>query len=1139
MPRCPTCHRRLAAAVPCPADGAVTATVVPVLNDFGASAPQVPGFITGSLLGSGGFGSAWAATDDCGTTVAIKVSHTADVDAAWKWSREAAILARVGPPHVPAFHSSGTLADGRPYLVMERLAGGTLADALEGWQAPPAPAVFAQLGCALLESVAALHARGVVHRDLKPENVFLAVAPDQPARARLVDFGFSRAASSDAGHTRTVSAAGAGTAEYMAPEQITGQEADARADVYALGLLLYEMLTLRLPFVGDRRQLEYAHLSFRPPPPSDFAAVPAPVEEVILRCLAKEPGSRFSDAAVLRAAFWAATADLSPAPPAPPAPRTDARRAPLAAGERQKMVLIFAQGPRVAGGEVQTVLQPFAGQVAHAQPGLAVYAFGHRAGNSPAQRALAAAKALSARGLGERLIIDLGEVTVKERPGGARLFGSVLSEMDRYPRPVEPPGLLITAAACALVPGVVIRPAAYRPGCFVPGEGIAEDAYSSTVLPDSLPPLVGRGELLQVLLAEAVRAVAARAPRVAAVLASPGLGKTRVARELGRLLRTQLPAAQLIELSAREPLGSDTDETLAELLRRALDLPAAAPPDGGRELLGDRLGDLARETWASAALLLRWIAPDHPEVVALRFAPGVLRANMARAALEALHRLASRRPVLVVLDDAHWADDTLLEALEQATTSPLPFWVCAFGRPAFAEGRPSWGQRAGHHHSAALEALDGEGAAELCRHLLLPATNVPEPVITRLADRAQGVPLLLCDLVRGLRREGLVRELPGGAWYVATEVLDWLPDSPLVEWIAGRELDQLPFDLAAHARLMSLLWSPITVEEVNGVLGRMERDLADAFPMDSRVAVRRLGELGLLVKSRAGAFSFRNRMLHEGVARRLGEMVSARVHRAALAFYRSAPMEDTARTARLAWHAARAGERQEAATAYLALAEAARDRHSYLEGDLLYTQALSQLEDGDEGRRLRALKGRGNLRYRLGRYAGALEDLALARELAERGGDPVTQADVMLDESMALEWAMEWHRSRALAERARELARGIEAPALQARVLLATGRSLHRFNQDREAVAPLRQAMALAQQVGDEGYEVQVVAGLLLGFLLPIFGMLDEGEDYLAQVERLCLDKGDEMGRQPCTRSRDALLQAWPDGIPGRGRDRA
>ena len=82
---------------------------------------------------------------------------------------------------------------------------------------------------------------------------------------------------------------------------------------------------------------------------------------------------------------------------------------------------------------------------------------------------------------------------------------------------------------------------------------------------------------------------------------------------------------------------------------------------------------------------------------------------------------------------------------------------------------------------------------------------MPEPVVARLTDRAQGVPLLLCDLVRGLRREGLVRQQAGGAWYVATEVLDQLPDSPLVEWIAGRELDQLPPDLAAHARLMSLL----------------------------------------------------------------------------------------------------------------------------------------------------------------------------------------------------------------------------------------------------------------------------------------------------------------------------------------------
>jgi tetratricopeptide (TPR) repeat protein len=1078
--------------------------------------PGVPGFTATSLLGTGGFGSVWEATDAGGTAVAIKVSHAADPDTCQQLEREATILARVGAPHVPLLRGSGTLPDGRPYLVMELLSGSTLADEMQRWPAVLSMTRVRELGGALLESAAALHARGIVHRDLKPENVFLVSSgPGQP-HATLMDFGFSHSTDPVPALAESVSVAGAGSAEYMAPEQITGTEVDARADVYALGLLLFEMVTLRLPFVGDRRELAYAHLSFRPPRPSDFADVPASLEEVIMRCLAKDPAARFSDAGRLREAFTQALSNL-PGSANGPAARPSAARAGtgamvLGAVERHKMVLVFAQGPRVSGVATQARLPPFGGQVAHAQPGLAVYAFTHRASSSPGQRALAAARALLAAGLAERLIVDLGEVTVKSRPSGSRLFGPVFTEATRYPAAGDPPGIMLAAAACALYPSEPRAPVPGRPGYFA----LAASAAGASALPIAASQhapaaLVGRSELLRVLLGEAARALADRRPRVASVLGEPGLGKTRVARELGRLLATQMPEAELIELVAREPGGSSADDPLAELLRRALELPLLPRSEGGHVLVDQGLGALARETHVSAALLLGWIAPHHPAVAALRAAPGVLRANMARAGFEALRHLASRRPVLVLLDDAHWADDTLLDALEQATASELPLWVCAFGRPVFADARPTWGQRAAHVHIERLGPLDRESAAELCRLLLQPAARVPEPVIARLTDRAEGVPLLLCELVRELRGEGLVQEQTGGSWCVATEVLDELPSSPLGDWIAGRELDQLPPDLAAHARLLSLLSARITTDEVNGVLRGMERDLADAFLMDTRVAIERLQQRGLLVQHRAEGFGFRNTMLREGVARTVGEALANRIHRSALAFYRSAPLPEATRTSRLAWHAARAGERREAATAYLSLAESARERHNYLEADLLYTQALSHLDHAEEDGRLRALQGRGSMRYRLGRYQGSLEDLEQARALAVRGGDAATQADVMLDEAMALDWLFSWPRSRELAEKARDLVEGLEAPVLQARVLLALGRSFQRFNQDREAADLLREASRRAEAIGDEGYEVQVTAGLMLGFLLPFLGLLDEAEERLQGISRLCEAKGDEL----------------------------
>jgi eukaryotic-like serine/threonine-protein kinase len=146
-----------------------------------------------------------------------------------------------------------------------------------------------------------------------------------------------------------------------------------------------------------------------------------------------------------------------------------------------------------------------------------------------------------------------------------------------------------------------------------------------------------------------------------------------------------------------------------------------------------------------------------------------------------------------------------------------------------------------------------------------------------------------------------------------------------------------------------------------------------------------------------------------------------------------------------------------------------------------------------------------------------------------RVGDAATQADVMLDESMALDWLFEWHRSRDLAGLAQELVRGQALPALQARVLLAVGRSFHRFNQDSEAIELLREADRLGETIGDDGYEVQVTAGLLLGFLLPFLGRLDEAEEQLERVNRLVSPKGDELHQAAMWNNRSCLWIARND----------
>ncbi|MCP4249040.1 MAG: serine/threonine protein kinase, partial [bacterium] len=204
-------------------------------------------------LGEGGFAVVWSAVPEEGSeAVAIKVGHVSTGKLRQHFTREAAALRRVGAPYVPEVYDSGTLADGRPYLVMELLEGAPLATHLGKLDKAPDITWVHGVGDAILGGLEAVHKAGLVHGDLKPDNVFIDFT-DDGVRARLLDFGIVRSATTEHAdemdEERTKEEV-VGSAEYMAPEQFDGH-ADTRADLYAAGVLLYELLTLRVPFVGD------------------------------------------------------------------------------------------------------------------------------------------------------------------------------------------------------------------------------------------------------------------------------------------------------------------------------------------------------------------------------------------------------------------------------------------------------------------------------------------------------------------------------------------------------------------------------------------------------------------------------------------------------------------------------------------------------------------------------------------------------------------------------------------------------------------------------------------------------------------------------------------------------------------------
>jgi tetratricopeptide (TPR) repeat protein len=410
-----------------------------------------------------------------------------------------------------------------------------------------------------------------------------------------------------------------------------------------------------------------------------------------------------------------------------------------------------------------------------------------------------------------------------------------------------------------------------------------------------------------------------------------------------------------------------------------------------------------------------------------------------------------------------------------------------------------------------MEPLGQEDAAELCRRLLLPAENVPGRAIERLVARARGLPILLVELVRGLKAQGLVRQRGHeGGWYVATDELDRVPDLPLVDWLAQREMAALPEALSTHVRLVALLGDELRREEIAGVVTELDREGAGgSISLDPEVATRRLLELRVLAE-RGGRIGFRHPLQREAVARSAGDTERRAVHRAAFRYYLlAAALPERERLPRLAFHAEESGLRAEAASLWLRIAEDLRARHAYLEAETLYTRALDQLAPEDSRGRFVALRGRGLVRYRLGRYEDAIADLVAAQGRARALHDPHGEVDCLLDEATALDWMNDFERSTERVAAAVALVGERPVPLAAARIELARGRSLLRAARWPDAVAALQSAAERAEPLGDEGYETLVVGLLLLGFVLPHLGRAEEAEKVLSRALALASERAD------------------------------
>jgi len=252
----------------------------------------------GPRIARGGMATVYEALDQrLDRVCAVKVMHSGlgdDHDFAARFVREARSAARLSHPNVVAVFDQGD-DDGTLFLAMEYIPGHTLRDVIRK-ESPMPPAKALTLLEPVLSALAAAHAAGLIHRDVKPENVLLA----DDGRVKVADFGLARAVSAETQHTATGGVL-IGTVSYLSPELVVDGRADARSDVYAAGVLLYEMLTGRKPHEGESPiQVAYKHVHEDVPPPShEVPGIPPYVDALVARATARDPQLRPTDARVL------------------------------------------------------------------------------------------------------------------------------------------------------------------------------------------------------------------------------------------------------------------------------------------------------------------------------------------------------------------------------------------------------------------------------------------------------------------------------------------------------------------------------------------------------------------------------------------------------------------------------------------------------------------------------------------------------------------------------------------------------------------------------------------------------------------------------------------------------------------------
>ncbi len=1089
------------AAIEAPSSGATPHEAVAeghVLHGELGRALAARGYELRDRVGQGGMGEVFLARQaSVGRDVAVKVLRArSGPDDRARFTREARAIAALRHPHVVHLYDYVLAEDGGACIVMEHVSGGSLAE-LFARERRLSLARVIPIVVQICDALAEAHGKGIVHRDLKPANVLLTRVEGYGDFAKVLDFGIAhwRGESADGEDRLTQTGMIYGTPRYLSPEQILGTSIGPRSDLYALGVVLFEALAGETPFGGHMdAALLFKHLKEAPPPlPPDVSRPPA-LDDLLSRLLAKSPSLRPASAGALRKELLALL-PMRAGSVVPPSATPSG-----AVAERRRVVVIdvsFVERARLASAPdaahtiarrcqtvIDAVVRRHAGTVTTRSATGAQIVFG-----APVARADDLSRALEvALALPVALAAvdpDLVEVRVgvaegaavsgalrEGADGGLFVSGLPVGEAEDLRKLASPSEVRVSRGVARNTPhGIAFVLSSDG------GSAIASRVEHTTAREQ---PFVGREQEQAQLDGVLDRAQAEGQGATIVIAGEAGMGKTRLTDRL--LARGRERAMRVARTTIAEADFAGEDEVFSRLLKSLLALPEGA--SDLRSAVEQRLGpDVLSDD--------EWLALLHALGVPLSLDQGRHRDAMDPAArLASFHGMlgsvlaheARRQPLVVVIEDLHWADASALATIEVLVglTLASPVVLVLTTR---VEEEDRWRHVLVGHEPTRLELapLDAASARTLASLL---GVDEGERRAT-LVDRAGGHPLLLTELVRSAGVEDDT-PIPTSVQGLVHARVDRLPSADRAAIAAASVLGARLRASDLAAMIDDASYEPTALEEHR--LLRRERDGGLAFVH----ALVRDAVYGSLVEERRRSLHARAAEVLVGSAGPVALHLDRAGSPLAAQAYVDAASADVARHALVAArrHLDRAGEVARDDVDRLAIAGASGNVELAL-GDV--TRALGRFDDL---RRLasasadvfRAEIGRASALRTANRWDDALAALDRAREVAEPGG----AAEARIHQ---LRGGIEFARgrpdaSREAHERALELATRAAATELRAEALSGLADAHYGAGRLVSAAATWASCIATARAEG-----LLAVEAVNLPMLAIMRVFLDEAED--------------------------------------------